>query len=600
MCKRLNLRPTVGLITVVAALAAFLAFAPGALAGVDPSGSLAQPTGSLLGTGAAYNPTHWAVQAGDSITGTITGATDAQVGTGGCDSTVGVLVTIQSSNFGNTPLCGTLSGSTITFTWAVDSLTDTAACGTTIVSYNALGNLTNNALLPKGTGNAAGGFAIVDANGDVVTCGGEQLPPAADLKITKNAVGSYDQPFTWGITKAACEHGVSGCVQRVEQVGGSVTFDYTITVTRTAGTPSNVKVTGTITVTNPNVDSVVTTADGVTDQLSDATVCTVTGGAGPLTLSSGDTIFNYSCSLGSLPTADISNTATVSWPTQDISDGHLAGNTATKTVGPISFTENDIDACTYVTDPNAPTTVLPATVCGTTTFNYSKALSVPQFGCQDFKNTATETPTVAGPQSASQTATLCGPAKTGALTMGFWQNKNGQAIITGGLSTSGVCNSGTWLRGFSPFQDLSATASCSAVATYVTNVIKAANASGSAMNAMLKAQMLATALDVYFSDTTLGGNKINAPSPIGAQKIDLTMICKMIDGSGGIATCSGTYQNTSLVFGGSACQTVLALLTYENSVSNVGGTTWYANVKATQEQAKNTFDAINNQVVFNC
>ena len=46
------------------------------------------------------------------------------------------------------------------------------------------------------------------------------------------------------------------------------------------------------------------------------------------------------------------------------------------------------------------------------------------------------------------------------------------------------------------------------MATYVTNVIKAANASGAAMNAMLKAQMLATALDVYFSDPALGGNKI--------------------------------------------------------------------------------------------
>lgn len=49
------------------------------------------------------------------------------------------------------------------------------------------------------------------------------------------------------------------------------------------------------------------------------------------------------------------------------------------------------------------------------------------------------------------------------------------------------------------------------------------------MNAMLKAQMLATALDVYFSDAALGGNKINAPAPIRGVSIDLTMICSMID-----------------------------------------------------------------------
>jgi hypothetical protein len=53
------------------------------------------------------------------------------------------------------------------------------------------------------------------------------------------------------------------------------------------------------------------------------------------------------------------------------------------------------------------------------------------------------------------------------------------------------------------------------VATYVTNVIKAANAGGTSMNPMLKAQMLATSLDVYFRDPALGGNKISVPAPIG-------------------------------------------------------------------------------------
>jgi len=63
-------------------------------------------------------------------------------------------------------------------------------------------------------------------------------------------------------------------------------------------------------------------------------------------------------------------------------------------------------------------------------------------------------------------------------------------------------------------------------------IIKAANASGASMNAMLKAQMLATALDVYFSDLALGGNKMSAVAPIGGVAIDLTKICK------NIATCS--------------------------------------------------------------
>jgi hypothetical protein len=45
--------------------------------------------------------------------------------------------------------------------------------------------------------------------------------------------------------------------------------------------------------------------------------------------------------------------------------------------------------------------------------------------------------------------------RSGALTMGFWRNKNGQAIITAGAATKTVCNSATWLRQYAPFQDLS-------------------------------------------------------------------------------------------------------------------------------------------------
>jgi hypothetical protein len=175
--------------------------------------------------------------------------------------------------------------------------------------------------------------------------------------------------------------------------------------------------------------------------------------------------------------------------------------------------------------------------------------------------------------------------------MGFWQNKNGQDIIKNGASVSGVCKSGTWLRQFAPFQDLSATATCSQVATYVTNVIKAANASGASMNAMLKAQMLATALDVYFSDPALGTNKISAPGPIGGVAIDLTKVCK------NIATCS-IFENVSSAFGGATSLTVSQMLAYAASQSNAGGSTWYGNVKATQELAKDAFDAINNQVAF--
>ena len=104
------------------------------------------------------------------------------------------------------------------------------------------------------------------------------------------------------------------------------------------------------------------------------------------------------------------------------------------------------------------------------------------------------------------------------------------------------------------------------------------------MNPMLKAQMLATALDVYFSDPALGGNRIGASAPIGGLTIDLTAI--------------GGSENVSAAFGGATSMTVSQMLTYAAGQSTVGGTVWYGNVKARQGLAKDAFDGINNQIVF--
>jgi len=44
--------------------------------------------------------------------------------------------------------------------------------------------------------------------------------------------------------------------------------------------------------------------------------------------------------------------------------------------------------------------------------------------------------------------------------------------------------------------------------------------------------------------------------------------------------------------------TVSQMLSYAASQSNDGGSRWYGQVKATQELAKDAFDAINNAVAF--
>jgi hypothetical protein len=247
------------------------------------------------------------------------------------------------------------------------------------------------------------------------------------------------------------------------------------------------------------------------------------------------------------------------------------------------------------------------------TLTYSRTVSVVADQCKNYGNTATFTGagvTTNLKGSDSATVTVCGPA-AGGLTMGFWQNKNGQGLITNTTYSGSGCSTLIgYLTGFNPFHDLKIgtktyPSTCAGIASYVYDTIKAATCStGGTCNTMLKAQMLATALDVYFSDPAHGDpiaafNGGNTTS-LGGVKIDLTHICKMIDSSSG-GSCSGSYEDTSSAFGGGTCQTVSALLLYSNTVSNVGGTSWYPlNNKATQVLAKDTFDAINNQVAFTC
>ena len=55
------------------------------------------------------------------------------------------------------------------------------------------------------------------------------------------------------------------------------------------------------------------------------------------------------------------------------------------------------------------------------------------------------------------------------------------------------------------------------IAQYVFNVIKVATCGTKTCNAMFKAQMLATALNVYFSDPSPGANKIGALRPVASS-----------------------------------------------------------------------------------
>jgi hypothetical protein len=397
----------------------------------------------------------------------------------------------------------------------------------------------------------------------------------ADLQVSKDAALAFKRTYKWAIAKSADK--------TVIDPGGKVT--YTVTASQTGFTDSEWVVTGAIKVHNPN-DWEAVTLTGVTDTINNGGVCTVSGNTTQTIAAGGDsTGLTYKCTYASAPSPLAgTNTASATW---DKAAAFTPNGTASGTAG-ANFTNaaptSTVNKTITVTDTlNGVTTTLgtctatdPPAAPASCPFTYSRTFTPPGSGCVTITNTAKIVETG---QTSSASVKNC---NSGALTMGFWQNNNGQTIIKNGASTGGVCNVGTWLRGFAPFQDLSATANCNAVATYVFNVIKGGgiDCGGVNCNALLKAQMLATALNVYFSDPALGGNKINAAAPIGGLKVDIT-----------------PYK---VAFNNQTCMTVSAMLSYAASQSNAGGSAWYAQVKATQERAKSAFDAINNQKVVAC
>jgi hypothetical protein len=457
----------------------------------------------------------------------------------------------------------------------------------------------------------------------------QTVPGAVGPTITKGAAGVFATTYKWDISKS-----VDKTV--VKQIGGNATFTYTVHVTHDAGTVGSIQVTGTITVFNPNAD---TMTGVVTDQLSDGTVCSVTGGGttlNPASLVSGNNDFAYTCDIvGTTVPSSIDNTATVTWGDQDLSDGHLVGGSAPFTFTGVSFTGTNVDNCTTVTDP-VPTggtsidNPFPATVCvgdagppadggagtGTTdgfTFVYHTTYPV-LAGCKNYTNTATES---TDGEFSSVVVTVCGPLNTSALTIGFWKNTNGQALIgTYCAPASPKPSLAAYLSSLSPFAD-AAGKNCSQLQTYVTSILKGATATN--MNVMLRAQMLSTALDVYFSDPTMGyttTSKSGKKPPstflthgaLGGVSIDTTAICPMVDNSTtGTATCKNNTPSTdgfaSLAFP-AACMTVQGILTYESGNPPFNGSTtspvWYGGSKTLEEIAKNTYDQINNQDAFGC
>jgi hypothetical protein len=433
----------------------------------------------------------------------------------------------------------------------------------------------------------------------------------ADLMVSKDANPTFKRTYNWDISKGVTP-------KLVEKVGGGTAiFNYTVNVNETGFTDSDWAVTGTITVTNPN-DWEPVALTGVTDSIDNGGSCSITSGNPAATLAAGaSTTLGYSCSFGSNPGSG-TNTATASW---DASAASTPNGSAQGTA-PYDFANAQITPVNQtitVTDTfngGTPTTLGTLTATDTqpyasASYQYSRNITIPTYGCTSYPNSATIVETG---QSASQTVTVCGPAQTGALTIGFWKTTNGQNLIkTYCANTLDDYLAGLG-SGSGPFAD-AAGKNCSQLATYVQGILSGASATN--MNVMLKAQMMGTALDVWFSgpgwtSTKIGG--VKTPSNflshnnLGTFNMDTTAVCPIVDNTTtGTATCLNNLPSTDAVASGAVSSSPMSMQAILNFAATTpspfngltgSGSVWYGGNRTKQEILKNIFDQFNNQMAF--
>lgn len=237
--------------------------------------------------------------------------------------------------------------------------------------------------------------------------------PPKPLESLKTATTSFIRSYTWEIEKV-----VLGDAYKEIPVGeNSATFDYRVTVTRSAPVDSNYVVSGTITIYNPN--AIAATIESVSDVVPGAVGAVTVNCDGPVpgALAPGGTLTcTYSASTDG---SDGTNVATVT-----TSGPVPAGDPAT---APVTFGEptDVIDECVDVEDDRFGSL---GQFCDTGSAEYSltftRGLEVPECGEGNVTNTATFTTNDTGTTgSSSATVTVnakCAPPQW--CSPGYWKN----------------------------------------------------------------------------------------------------------------------------------------------------------------------------------
>ena len=390
-----------------------------------------------------------------------------------------------------------------------------------------------------------------------------ETPPVADLTVFKNVTESFDRTYAWDIDKSAD-------TTFLQTSATSVTVNYTVLVSHDGGTDSGWAVSGTISVFNPNM---VPVEVDVTDAIDDPNAaCSVTDGVDATIPAESSEDFDYSCTYSAEPATGTSNTATVEWD----ATGALAAGSADWTV-PIDFsgvTPDEIDECIDVTDDfDGGGPVALGSVCvgdsnhvdGDETaweLKYSRVIAVPRNDCVTKNNTAAFMTTDNGATGSDNwSVTLCGPITNG-FTLGYWSNKNGQAVL--------CANDPGWRN--------------------LLNGLNLVNKNGSAFNVTLSGACNNNGAYGSFRTWLLGGDSTNMSYMLSVQMAAtaLNVAYKGMDGDACIAhPVSGDPTSISALI--AEADTFLATNT---------NTTASGPARTLAEKYKNAFDQLNNNLAF--
>ncbi len=256
-----------------------------------------------------------------------------------------------------------------------------------------------------GTESALLGSFTLDVPWRPTAQAGVEVCAEAPLKVSKSVDAGYDRTYLWGLTKQVDKTKVDVTAD------GTATFEYTVTAVPDGYRDSGHRLSGEVTIENPNEykDVTVHVTDAV--DLDPAQVCRFPDGQDLVVEAGTSRTVGYDCLVSGVTESDYSagdDTTTVTWQR-----GQDTG-TVTET-SPVTFVEkSSIDKSVTVvddkTDPSTPSEPLGTATWdlpATQTFTYPLEKAGVAGECRDYTNTAT-IDLAGGRKSANSTVTVCG------------------------------------------------------------------------------------------------------------------------------------------------------------------------------------------------